>query len=196
MVKHTVKDYATELRESFDYQAYANLMYGLGKQCNGRKDRFDKSDFVEKSLEEFSDGRLKWVDEEGYDNVDTKYDHKLEVKYMQDSLYIKDKETLKYKTGVYKIKNNLGSSFATIQDPADYYLFFQQNAMAILLGTQINSYTKPMKDGIGAQIPIHLLSFVFTPSDIEIKNTIPFSYKKQKDDMQRNIIRSMIMNHL
>ena len=189
------ESYAKELRKVFDYQSYTNLMHGLGKQCNDRKDRFDKSDFVEKSLECYSDGRLKWVDEEGYDNVDTKYGHKLEVKYMQNSLYIKDKETLKYKTGVYKIKNNLGSSFATIHDPADYYLFFQKNAMAILLVAQINSYTKSMSDGIGAQIPTHLLSFVFTPPDIEIKNTTPFNYKKEKDEMQRNIIRSMIMNY-
>jgi len=197
MAKHTVKDYAAELREIFDYQSYANLMHGIGKQCNGQKLRFDKSDFIEKSLEEMSGGRLKWVDEEGYDNVDTKYDYKLEIKYKEDSLFTKKKVYLKEYTTKYTIKNTQGNSYgSTVQTVADYYLFFQQNAMGILSGEYINRYTSSTDSGINAQLPLRSLSLVFAPKDIKIEKHPSINYKEEKDKMQRNIIRSMIMNHL
>ena len=41
-----------------------NLMYGIGKQCNGHKLRFDKSDFIEKSLEEMNDSPFKYISNE------------------------------------------------------------------------------------------------------------------------------------
>ena len=186
------ESYAKELREVFDYQSYANLMHGIGKQCNEHKLRFDKSDFVEKSLEEMSGGRLKWVDEEGYDNIDTKYGYKLEVKFMEDSLFTKKRVTLKEYTGSYRIKNTymVTDTATKVARPADYYLFFQQNAMAILPGTKINYYSEGDGDGITAQMPATSLSYVFTPSDVKIKNTFSINYKKEKDEMQRNIIRS------
>ena len=186
------KSYAKELREVFDYQSYANLMHGIGKQCNEHKLRFDKSDFVEKSLEEMTGGRLQWVDEEGYDNIDTKYDYKLEVKYLEDALFTKKRVALKEYTRSYKIKNTymVTDALTRVGRPAYYYLFFQQNAMAILPGTKINYYSEGDGDGITAQMPWSALGYVFTPSDVKIKNTFSINYKKEKDEMQRNIIRS------
>ena len=191
MVNHTVKDYAAELRECFDYQAYANLMCGIGQQCNEPKLRFDKSDFVEKSLEELSDGRLKWVDEEGYDNIDVKYGYKLEVKFVEHSLFTEKKVVLKESTKEYIIKNNQGNSYGSkVQTPADYYLFFQQNAMGVLAGSHINKYTSATDATINAKMPLSALSLVFSPNEIKIKDYSFINYKKEKDDMQRNIIRS------
>ena len=187
------KDYAQEIFEVFNYQSYANLMHCVGSQCNGRKMRFDKSDFVEVSLEEYSNGRFLWVDEEGYDNIDTVYDYKLECKFMEHSLFTKKKVVLKKQTGKYTIKNTQGDSKGDrIKNPADYYLFFQQNAMGILSGTEINNYTSGTGDKITAQIPLKALSLVFCPKDVELKNYSLLDYKKENRDLQRRIIRTFI----
>ena len=122
----------------------------------------------------------------------TKYGYKLEVKFMEDSLFTKKRVALKEYTGSYRIKNTYMVTDAStrVAHPADYYLFFQQNALAILPGTKINYYSEGDGDGITAQMPATSLGYVFTPSDVKIKNTFSINYKKEKDEMQRNIIRS------
>jgi len=87
------KTYAEDLRIAINYQAYARLTDSLGDQLNERKDRFDKSDIIEQSLDVYSNGRLQWVDDIGRDHIDTQYNFDLEFKYGHDSIYTKKKKT-------------------------------------------------------------------------------------------------------
>ena len=84
--------YYLDLKEDISISDYVNLVYALGSQLNDRKDRFDKSDIIEQSLETYSNGRLKYVDLIGVDHVDTKYNYNIEFKYVADGIFTKKKK--------------------------------------------------------------------------------------------------------
>ena len=98
-----------------------NLCYLFGNQLNDRKDRFDKADIIEQSIEVYSNDRLMWVDDIGRDHVDTQTGLDLEFKYMTDGLFTKtgkEKKNIKV-----KLKNSLGENKGVfIEDPADFYI--------------------------------------------------------------------------
>lgn len=185
------KTYAEDLRIAINYQAYARLTDSLGDQLNERKDRFDKSDIIEQSLDVYSNGRLQWVDDIGRDHIDTQYNFDLEFKYGHDSIYTKKKKT-KAVVKV-KLKNSLGTHKGVeVSDPADYYLIGQQDAIAILSWEEIKPYLVPVPDGIEAHIPFEVLRFIFTPSDIHTMEPVPVNYKKIKAEAQRKLIESVL----
>ena len=62
--------------------------------------------------------------------------------------------------------------------------------MGVLAGSHINKYTSATDATINAKMPLSALSLVFSPNEIKIKDYSFINYKKEKDDMQRNIIRS------
>lgn len=52
--------YATQLKSVINSQVYSSVVYSLGSQLNDRKDRFDKADIIEQTVEAATDGRLVW----------------------------------------------------------------------------------------------------------------------------------------
>ena len=64
------KEYANDLRSAINFKDYSSLVFNLGTQLNSPKDRFDKSDIIEQSIEVYSDNRLKYVDLVGRDHTD------------------------------------------------------------------------------------------------------------------------------
>ena len=105
------KVYAQTLHNIIDATRYARLIASLGNQLNDRKDRFDKADIIEQSLEVYTEGRLKHVDDIGRDHHDTVTGLDLEFKYMADGLFTKtgkSKATIKV-----KLKNSLGKNKGT-----------------------------------------------------------------------------------
>ena len=84
--------YAHSLRKMFDYKSYCNLIKNIGDNFNGRMERFEKAKIIELGIESYSSGKLKRVDLEGRDHVDTLFDLDIEFKYATDSLYTKGKK--------------------------------------------------------------------------------------------------------
>lgn len=182
--------YALDLRSVIDRNRYATLIDKLGNQLNSRKDRFDKSDIIEQSIEIYSNQRLKWVDDIGRDHHDTVLDLDLEFKYVNDGLFTsKKKPRAVVKV---KLKNSLGANKgATISDPADYYMIGQQDAIAIISWDEIKSYLVGVPDGVEAHIPFDCLTFVFKPDEVVIGTTQLIEYKRAKAAMQRQVIESV-----
>jgi len=186
-----VDAYAAALREAIDAQRYAPLIVSLGKQLNRRQDRFDKSDFIEQGVEEFSNGRLEWVDEQGRDFRDTNHGYDIEFKYETDLLFTpaRKQESSSIKP---KIKNSLGTNKGTnIPDKAEFYMFGQQDALAITTGEILEEYLVSVPDGIEAHLDFDALSFVFRPSDVGDVEPVDINYKDEKMQMQRRILRSI-----
>lgn len=183
-------EYAKDLNSSIDVNRYTKLVLSLGNQLNDRKDRFDKADIIEQSIEVYSNDRLMWVDDIGRDHVDTQTGLDLEFKYMTDGLFTKtgkEKKNIKV-----KLKNSLGENKGTsIEDPADFYILGQQNAMAIISWEDIKPYLVSVSDGIEAHIPFDAVEFIFRPEDVNASELVEVSYKAQKRKMQRQLIESI-----
>jgi hypothetical protein len=74
------KDYAKTLKSVIDAEVYTTVVMSLGKQLNDRKDRFDKADIIEQTVESASDNRLRWVDDIGRDHHDDVADLDIEFR--------------------------------------------------------------------------------------------------------------------
>ena len=87
--KTNTKEYSCRILQYLDVDRFYKLVNSLGPQLNGRKDRFDKSDIIEQSIDVFSNGKFKYVDQEGYDLIDEELNVKIEVKYEDHGLITK-----------------------------------------------------------------------------------------------------------
>ena len=56
--------------EDVDYQPVVDALVRLGDQLNKPAYRFLKGETIALALEKVTQGRLKYVDEEGYDSID------------------------------------------------------------------------------------------------------------------------------
>ena len=66
--------------ENIDYQPVVDCLTKLGKQLDKPSYRFLKGEVVALALEKVTSGRLKYVDEEGYDSIDLDTGKKYEFK--------------------------------------------------------------------------------------------------------------------
>ena len=188
-------EYSQYIRANLDRDKFASLIASLGNQLNDRKSRFDKSDLIEQSFEIYSDGKFKWVDEEGRDHRDFKNSKDLEMKFQQDCLFSSKNKQLKKIVRV-KIKNFLGENKGiNIPDPADFFIFAQQDAMAVVSYDDLHPFliatssSGKSLDGIYAAIPPEKLSFVFYPNEVDIVIR-DIDYKMSKLNAQRELIKS------
>jgi len=184
-------EYAKELAGVIDGDRYASLIKTLGDELNDRKDRFDKSDIIEQSLEIYSGGRLKWVDDIGRDNHDIVRGFDLEFKYHSNVLFT-EKRKEKRKVIKIKLKNSLGKhKGTTVNNPADFYLFGQEDSIALISWTDIKPYLVAVSDGIESHVPHDKLSFIFLPEEVTVSMTSTINYKQVKSEAQRKLIESI-----
>jgi hypothetical protein len=183
-------EYAARLSSIIDAQVYTSLVMSLGDQLNDRKDRFDKADIIEQTVESASDDKLKWLDGIGRDHRDTETGIDIEFKYMSNGLFTragKPKSVVKV-----KLKNSLGKNKGvTINNPANFYMIGQQNSIAIISWDEIEEFLVGVPDGIEAHIPFEKLSFVFTPTDVNENTLIKVNYKEVKRQVQKDLIESV-----
>ena len=185
------KPYADELRAAIDSERYARLIVSLGSQLNRAQDRFDKSDFIEQGVAEFSGGRLNWVDEQGRDFRDAELGFDIEFKYETDLMFTpaRKNESSSIKP---KIKNSLGKNKGTnIPDMAEFYLLGQQDALALVSDDTLEEYLVSVPDGIEAHLDFDALEFVFRPEEIGDVDPVEINYKTRKMEMQREILKSI-----
>ena len=165
----------------------------MGTQLNDRKDRFDKSDIIEQAVAVYSGDRLAWVDLIGRDHVDSVTGFDLEFKYVSNGLFTKVQKLPK-KVVTVKLKNNLGAhKGTTVDNPADFYMIGQQDAIAIISWEDIKEHLVAVSDGIEAKIPFDKLSFIFKCEDVDYgDDTIECDYKQIKMDAQRTLIETFL----
>lgn len=183
------KKYANDLAKAIDWERYVRLVAAIGNQLNDRKNRFDKSDIIEKSIEEYSGGRFKWVDLEGRDHYDTKNKKYIEFKYVENAIFTpkkKSKAIVKV-----KLKNSLGKNKGvTINHAADFYMIAQQDAVAVISLANIKPYLVSVPDGIEAHIPFDKLQFVLKPNEVSQNRKVKsLNYSEMKHKMQMELIR-------
>ena len=70
--------------KKIDYQPVVDCLVKLGNQLNKPSYRFLKGEVIALALEKVTDGRLQYVDEEGYDSVDLETGTKYEFKSTAD----------------------------------------------------------------------------------------------------------------
>ena len=92
-----------------------------------------------------------------------------------------------------KIKNSLGETKTTeIDDPADYYMFAQGNAVAIISYAEMLPYLKITGDGLETQIPHEAMTYIITPQSLQHETVEDcMDYKARKRAMQREFIMSI-----
>lgn len=73
-----------------DYQPIVDMLDRLGNQLNKPSYRFLKGEIIGLALEKASNGRIVYVDEEGYDSIDTVTGIKYELKSTANMFSSKD----------------------------------------------------------------------------------------------------------
>ena len=189
------REYAADLANAIDIDRYATLVGSVGDQLNGRKDRFDKSDLIERCLEVYTEGRLEWVDEEGRDFVDTEYGYDIEFKYETDMLFTPARGNERDPNP--RLYNSLGSgNRATLPNPADFYLLGQADAIGLLSYEVFDdedkrSRLKPDDDAVIGDVYAEDITFVFRPEDVGGIDMVDVNYKERKMAMQMELIESI-----
>lgn len=182
------QDYARDIRDALNYKRFSKLTHSLGDQLNSRKNRFDKSDIIERSFEVYTNYRFRWIDEEGRDHFDNDEEQYLEFKYIDGGLFTRKKKPKK--TVTVKLKNSLGhNKGVTVKNHADFYIISQKDAMAMLSWKEIKLYLYSVADGIEAKIPFEALHLIFSPDDVEGVDGTKIDYQKMKSKMQMDIIK-------
>lgn len=184
----TIEILAQEYRDIINWARFYRLTQKLGNQCNERMDRMDKGEIIEEAIACYSkNNRIQRINGEGYDFEDTHYNISIEGKYALNCLYGPHKKPKNIVKG--KIKNSLGKIKEEIQNPADYYMFIQENAAAIISYENMRPYLSAGKDSINANIPFEKMTVI---SYMEKDNTISQddSYIDSKKQLQLNFIHS------
>lgn len=187
--------YAAELAESLDKERYATLVQSVGDQLNGRKDRFDKSDVIERCLQVYTEERLKWVDDKGRDFVDTKLGLDVEFKYEENALFTEVRKDARDPN--LRLINNLGEKNQIDSDElADFFLVGGQGSMGVISKETIFDDNRPSKLEFDADVVMGDFYFediviLFRPSDIGEIETVDVDYKKRKMEMQMELIESI-----
>lgn len=189
------EEYAADLVESIEIDRYATLVQSVGNQLNGRKDRFDKSDVIERCLQVYTDGRLKWVDDEGRDFVDTKYGYDVEFKYEADMLFTKVRKDRRDPNP--RLHNSLGTNEKDeLPNPAEFYLLGQQDAIGVVSYDVFKDESKRSRlvrngDAFIGDIYAEDVAFLFRPEDVGDVETVEVDYKERKMRMQMELIESI-----
>jgi len=179
---------------NINYSRLFSMVSDIGPDLNSRKNRFDKSDLLEQAIDVFSDSRLAWVDDIGFDHQDID-DNKFEVKSQKFCLFTPS-GNLKSKTASLKLTNTLqDSSDKSLNVTADYLLIIDTGSeksfsMAIIpYEDVVKNHSKQLSDGFSCQIPMDKVVIVANPNDILIREVcnIP-RYSDEKKKLQREYI--------
>jgi hypothetical protein len=179
---------------SLDFNRLFSMIDHTGNELNSRKNRFDKADLIEASIQEYSSGRLSWVDMEGHDHRCPKTGRKFEAKSQKHLLYTAT-GNLKPKTKIVKLSNTLSQDpNAQFASDFDFLILLDTGthlsySIAIISKSRLAPYLVRKLDGWVAQIPTDELEFVCTPDDIQLaRDTASLSYAETKKLLQKQYV--------
>lgn len=129
--------------KTVDYQPVVDCLIKLGKQLDKPSYRFLKGEVIALALEKATNGRLKYVDEEGYDSIDLETGIKYEFKSTASMFSASEKIT-----GRVSISNTNKDTFTKT---FDYLLCIQSTpskfAIAQLTWDECNDNYNKSKNG-------------------------------------------------
>jgi len=200
-------------QKTVNWDKFFSVVDTLGSTMNGQKDRFDKSDIFEMALEAYSNGSIKYVNDDGVDHLlmnlldSSGKPFTQEMKFV-GSLFYKEVvvQRAKKKLGIPSVKelqpsnkpitlklvNSMGSnSHKTL--PANYAKFLlvaDKYSIHVIEVVTLVPYLKFSGDGIEAsKVPYNLFQKVIGPSDINNRQTLEnFNYKEEKIKFQLNFL--------
>ena len=181
--------YASVVRDSLDCNRFATLVHRIGDTLNGQKHRFDKADILEQAFAEYSSGRFVWVDGVGRDHEDCISGQHIEFKFGGEALYSPTGKVVKASS--FKLTNSQGTNEQSVlPNPADFYVFASNTAMALCHYEQLAPHVVYQGDGFQAKIPHGVLSFVYKPGEYSVLPRDTADYISLKRNAQMELIYS------
>ncbi len=178
---------ATFLKARIDWDRFFSVVDAIGTSLDGPKDRFDKSDILELALEVYSDGAVKYTNEEGRDHYIPDLGVFAEMKYDAGALFTPSRlQPQEFVT--LTLVNTMGDqrSRGLPKNYADFVTAVGANGCGVVSKSVVIRHLKATGDQLKARIPFELFSIIKTPSEIaRFPVNIPFSYKTEKVDLQR-----------
>ena len=190
--KQQVADY---LKLNVDWARFARLTQALGDQANQGQIRFLKATMFEQSIETYSNGKIKYVGQNGCDHVITEQDldARIEMKYTEDAVYTPSKKLLRKTTGGIKLMNSMGTNTHKVL-PATYadFLLFVGNQGAILFDrATVAAHITPGGDGITANIPTKEGIIIATPEVMAAGDQPKVDFTGGFDSLILNFIKNV-----
>lgn len=192
---------ASYYQQSVDWSKYYSVVDTVGITLNGRKDRFEKSDIFEQALDVFSDGKIKYVNNEGADHhlpelgdgvfCEMKYGsnslYKLSTKKGVQSIVLRDRVTS------LRLVNTLGNGerHGLPSAYAPYVLVSDYHGSAVIDTATLSNYLEFGQGHIEAKnVPMEHFVHVVTPNDnVERKVIENFNYKEEKQKFQNDFLK-------
>jgi hypothetical protein len=176
---------AAILQRDMNWNRYFILVSAIGNTLNSHKDRFDKSDLLEQSIESYSDGKIQWINLIGRD-LQLMDGRTLEMKFMGGCFRGKNGRTRKCIPNI-RLMNSLGtcSHSSLPPDYADFLLLSDSTTVGIVDRSTLAMYVKAKGDGLSAErVPYSCFAIVANAGHVGIP-IIPFDYLESKRRMQR-----------
>jgi hypothetical protein len=192
-MKPTKIDVSDFFKAKMDFPRFARLTKALGNQTNDAQLRFLKAMIFEQSIEEYSNGDIKYVGEEGCDLIIPSIDARVEMKYTEGALYTSSRKKLREETGGIKLMNSMGTNTHKVL-PAGYadFLIFIGNQGAILFDKPtLAAHLTPGGDGISANIPTSKGIILATPKEMSSGNQQELDFIHGLNNYIKTYIRSI-----
>ena len=138
------------IRDCVDWDAFFDLVQNLPPSLNSRKNRWDKSDLIEAGLDRFSDGQLKWVDDDGFDHI-MPDGTKIEFKFEAESLRTKKRRDRKRNGTIAPVRlmNSMsGGKARRLDKKFDFLIVCDLDEIVLLPFATVSEYQFPKNDVI------------------------------------------------
>jgi hypothetical protein len=152
-----ITEVANYLKQHVAFTRFAKLTHALGNQLNDKQLRFLKARILEKSLEIYSSGYLKYVATNGCDFLLTNLnDTRLEMKFSENGIFGK-RGKMTPNTSII-LMNSMGSNtYKKLPDDyADFLLYVTKYGAIVFDKPTISRHISTNGDGITARLPTSL----------------------------------------
>jgi len=209
----TTSDVVTYLQENVNWVKFFSVIDTLGRTMNAQKDRMDKSDVIEMALETFSEGAVRYMNNDGVDHILVNLPDSQnkpttqEMKFGSGCFYKqvsteranrrtgnpgKKKLVLADRPVTLKLINSMGSNThaSMPRDYAEFLLVVDNNSAFVIEVADLGPYLNYGGDGIEAQkVPANLFTKVVGPEDVVSRKPLNnFNYKEEKLKFQRDFL--------
>lgn len=157
-----IPNVAADYKECINFPSFFAMCLNTSACLNKPSDRFAKGGLREKGLESFSNGRLRWIDQEGRDNHDDILE--LDIEFKTTKLKTKTGKNKKFVSA--RLKNTMGdNATCSIKNPADIYMFGGCDGLVICDYKTLEPYLRMTKDALECKIPYEKVTPIAFASD-------------------------------
>ena len=190
--KQQVADF---IKSNVDWARFARLTRALGDQANNAQIRFLKATIFEIGIEQYSNGKIKYIGEDGCDHViaEPDLDARIEMKYTEGAVYTPSKKQLRKSTGGIKLMNSMGTNTHKVLPStyADFLLFVGNQGAMLFDRATIAAHITPGGDGITANIPTKDGIIIATPKEMDAGDQLEVDFIGAFDSFIKSYIRNI-----